>query len=125
MKDYQYTLGVDAGNISIIGPDTIKKYGLRYKSKKRDYSHMFFRVRLKKDENITIVVSDTYIDGDSQSFTVEASKAGTYYVGDACYLIKKWNEFLEDTDYLNNMPEDCTTVNTGGDGLFKVTAEVF
>lgn len=122
MKEHNHDMSVDAGNISVIGPDTIKKYGLRYQGKKRDYSSMFFTVKAQKDDTIFVAVSDTE-DGIADG--LETPKRGTYYVGDACYIIKKWNKFLEDTDFLKKMPEDCLTIDTGGDGLFNVRAGIF
>ncbi|KLU62348.1 hypothetical protein CEB3_c13920 [Peptococcaceae bacterium CEB3] len=52
-------------------------------------------------------------------------KAGRYYVGDLCYVVKDWHQLLTDTDYFRN--ENCTfkdqpifvAKTTYGDGTYS------
>lgn len=115
MKSFK--LSVDAGNISIISKTFADKYGVN-KTKK----DLFVTV---KDVTglIKAVIQESYL-GEVECSAISAQDNETYYVGDACYIIKNLDLFIQDTDNMKKMPLDCDVAFTGGDGLFLVTIEI-
>lgn len=114
MKTERINLPVDAGNISIISQTLLNKYGLRDNAN----SDQYHRIQAKKNDCITVLVKGTWVGKVDDSVIV--SKGETYYIGDACYFIKDWSRFLEDTNFMEDMPEGNASMSTGGDGEFEV-----
>lgn len=107
-------LDVDAGNISIIPHDVAVKYGIN----KVHLKHGLFKDIRANSSSITVTIPNCW-NGDNEE-TVDTEDGNLYYVGDACYIIKDWDRFMKDTNYLKEMPEGCVCINTGGDGVFTV-----
>lgn len=111
-----FDLSVDAGNISLISKSFAEKYGI-----KEEDSDLFVVVE-DVSGTIRASIEESY-EGEVNCIAFTDKKNETYYVGDACYIIQNWDLFLQDTDNMNNMPEDCDVMFTGGDGFFSVTIE--
>jgi hypothetical protein len=116
-----YNLPVDAGNISIISEELVNKYGGLRKDSDAD---IYKVLEVNEGQTISVNIKDTWIG--KVSTKVSVNKPGKYYLGDACYFMNldKWGEFLNDTDCMNKMPKGNACMNTGGDGLFKVSVSV-
>jgi hypothetical protein len=106
---------VDSGTMALISKDVLDKYGKLKPSPKRVFS------LIKK---ITIKTSAIVILGVKTENTrgyVKKLDKGIYYLGDPCYIIKDWDKFLKDTNYMESYLPNCIFVkNFGGDGLHKV-----
>lgn len=107
-------MDVDAGNISIIPHDVAVKYGI---NKVHLKNGLFESIRASSS-SITVTVPNCL--NEDKEVSVVTEDGNLYYVGDACYIIKDWDKFIEDTDCLEQMPEGCACINTGSDGVFTV-----
>ena len=111
-----FSLSVDAGNNSILSKSFAKKYGIRKKNDK------LFVTLTDVNGYTKLTVEDTY-NGELDCVVSPEKDDETYYVGDACYIIEKWDLFLKDTDNLTKLPNCSACVDTGGDGFFLVRIE--
>lgn len=118
-----YSLGVDAGNISVIDLDYVIECGGLFGDTAMDECR-------KVDVDPGVYKVDTYIKDCwvgkvKQSFNITTK--GTLVFGDICYLFSSdevdhdvWLSFLNETEYLQISNDRFHSVNTGGDGEFKV-----
>lgn len=116
-------LFVDAGNISVLNLCEIKKnYGIREDFKSREI------FKLNKHAAIVSLPTGNYIlkcGNDEELTLIDKGNDFTVledenlYIGDACYIVKDWDKYLDDTDYLKKSSKNCIHYNTGGDGEFK------
>lgn len=120
-----YTLGVDAGNISVIDYDyLIFKKGTFGKTAVSMCKKLMVEPGSYK---ITIDIEDSYNGRITQTHTVTTN--GILIFGDMCYLFSAtdgvehstWISFLTATDYLHHFTNHFFSVNTGGDGEFECT----
>lgn len=107
------SLPVDAGNISMIHESVVKQYGLE---KGAEDNYLIVE---NKTGMLSILVKGTWNGVLSEMLDCDTGK---YYIGDACYFIKddNWMKFLEDTKYMDDMPDNSICLSTGGDGEFEV-----
>ena len=105
---FNVTLGVDAGNLTLIAHQ--KELPIRYDNS----SILKFTVR--KKSKVIITVKNSWLGRLKKQFTLEA---GSYLFGDACYIIpeEKWMDYLYTTNFMQDLK---TSFNTGGDGSFPV-----
>lgn len=112
-------LGVDAGNISVVDLNYVESMGGDFGDaadalcRKMEIEPGEYQVSIYVDERMKRI------------FKIRTS--GIVVVGDICYLFsasepsyKSWMPFLEVTNYLSIHNENFTSVDTGGDGEFRV-----
>jgi hypothetical protein len=123
---YSGMFPVDAANVCVIGPDTIKKYGIRSSKWLSKNSKIYSKVKVEKGETIYVSVYGCFNDSSSLgTIRITAPKKGNYYIGDFCYIVKRNEEFVKSTNLLKKMPKDCKSLLTRSDGLYHVSIEIW
>jgi len=114
----KFKLSVDAGNISVVDYDyAINKWNANLEDKE-----LFKIIKVEPGKySVTISIPKSW-NGKVED-TFEIYTTGELIVGDCCYTIGhggKWNEFLYSTNNLSKSSKNFCSINTGGDGDFKV-----
>ena len=124
---YQYSLGVDAGNISVMDYDYIIEHNGKYGE---TATRMCEQIKVPAGEyKVQIFIPHCWAGSVIKERIITTS--GTIIIGDVCYVFsseevdhKVWLKFLNDTDYMKKANKHLFSVDTGGDGEFAVTITI-
>ena len=108
---------VDSGRLVFCKTSFLSNFGLDFDS---DIGSHRFKVK-PGSYRIIFFSKNTYTSPpEICQWRISLKKTEECYVGDPCYVIKEWEELLDETDYLEFIPRDEGIVlQTGGDGSFN------
>lgn len=117
-----FHLAVDAGNISVLTFALLRLYGDEPKQTKNTQLLALAPGKYK----VQVKIPSSWNGKLHETFEVTIGENDGIVIGDACYSIRDmWDNFLNDTNYLDNLPEgQGGSVSTGGDGTFKTKVVV-
>lgn len=120
-----FHLAVDAGNISVLTFALLRLYGEEPKQTKDTQLLALAPGKYK----VQVKIPSSWNGKLDETFEVTVGENDGIVIGDACYSFNgpqnTWSKFLDDTDYLNIIPEgQGGSVSTGGDGTFKTKVVV-
>lgn len=119
-KTIKKSLCVDAGSICVFDEAFIAERG-----GKLDREDLFIRIPVASGRySVSISIPNTWRGRVRRKVTVDV-QGSAIIVGDLCYHFADhdvWLRLLKTTDYLSKIPaERGVSIDTGGDGVFKVS----